>query len=59
MFYRNLFGFLCLCCFILGLWTKSPYAYWGALVSGTLSRAAVRKGWNPPKWLTSLFRWSE
>jgi len=59
MAYRNFFGILCLACFIIGLWTKSPYAYWGALVSGALSRAAVRKQWKVPKWLNNLFHFSE
>lgn len=54
MTYRNFFGFICLSCFVIGLWTKSPYAYWGALFSGALSRASVRKGWETPEWMRKL-----
>ncbi len=54
MTYRNLFGFLCLLCFFVGLKTKSPYAYWGALISGAMSRAAVRKKWKAPPWMEKL-----
>ncbi len=58
MSYRNLFGLACLFCFITGLVTHSPYAYWGALFAGALSRASVRKGWSTPQWMErlSLFR---
>lgn len=58
MSYRNLFGLICLFCFIAGLVTHSPYAYWGALFAGALSRASVRKGWSTPQWMErlSLFR---
>ncbi|MGI6784286.1 MAG: hypothetical protein ACOX5A_08685 [Aminivibrio sp.] len=59
MAYRNLFGLICLGCFVAGLWTKSPYAYWGALVSGALSRASVWKGWKAPEWLEKIFQPSE
>lgn len=58
MSYRNLFGIICLLCFVAGLVTRSPYAYWGALFAGALSRASVRKNWRTPKWMErlSLFR---
>lgn len=54
MTYRNFFGYLCLMCFVAGLWTKSPYAYWGALFTGALSRAAHKKKWSTPPWMEAL-----
>ncbi|MFA7620805.1 MAG: hypothetical protein WCY56_03035 [Aminobacteriaceae bacterium] len=54
MTYRNLFGSLCLLFFVVGLKTKSPYAYWGALFAGALSRAAVKKKWKTPPWMEAL-----
>ena len=54
MTYREFFGFLCLLFFFIGLWTKSPYAYWGALLTGALSRASVKKGWESPAWMRKL-----
>ena len=54
MSYRDFFGFVCLLCFLIGLWTKSPYAYWGALFTGALSRASVKKGWESPPWMKKL-----
>ena len=54
MSYRNFFGLLCLLCFVAGLVTESPYAYWGALFTGALGRTSVRKGWKTPPWLEKL-----
>ena len=54
MTYKEFWGGGCLLCFFVGLWTKSPYAYWGALITGALSRASVIKKWESPPWMQSL-----
>lgn len=60
MSYRNFFGLLCLLCFVAGLATKSPYAYWGALFAGAMARTSVRKGWKSPPWMEKLrLPWKE
>ncbi|HOO64283.1 MAG TPA: hypothetical protein PK364_10250 [Synergistaceae bacterium] len=53
-FYRNLFALLCFLFFAFALGTGSPHAYWGALMCGCLSRAAVRKKWPDPPFAKKL-----
>ncbi|HPI98804.1 MAG TPA: hypothetical protein PLV56_08665 [Synergistales bacterium] len=49
-FYRNLFAAFCFGFFIVALATKSPYAFWGAMLCGALSRTATKKGWPDPSY---------
>jgi hypothetical protein len=58
-FYRNLFALLCFLFFAFALGTGSPHAYWGALMCGALSRAAVRKQWPDPPFAKKLQAWME
>jgi hypothetical protein len=58
-FYRNLFALLCFLFFAFALGTGSPHAYWGALMCGCLSRAAVRKKWPDPPFAKRLRVWME
>ena len=54
MFYRNLFAGFCFVFFIVGILTRSPHALWGAMISGALSRTAVKKGWSDPPYADRL-----
>ena len=58
-FYRNLFALLCFLFFAFALGTGSPYAYWGALMCGCLSRGAVKKKWPDPPFAKRLQAWME
>jgi hypothetical protein len=57
IFYRNFFAVLCFAFFAVALATRTPWAYFGAMLCGALSRTAVRKKWPDPPFGGRLLRW--
>ncbi len=43
--YQTIFAILCFAFFLVGITTKSPFAFLAAMVFAMLSRTAEKKGW--------------